>query len=244
MLQHDMKQAAALQAQQQQQQVAGRTPEEAQVLGVPPASSVPLPPRGQDMQEHHHQQLQGPQDSLQPNGHSLPEQQPPGAPTNTWDQQQQMVQQRPIRQRVKVTPETAVVRAAAVAAAASDAPAMQLTQDVTYAPAVRTPEAQPTAALAEPAPPQTTAGTADQSLSFRHRLVQPFSWSRAEASALQGLPLPPVLHSLLLLHRHLETCYSFLLQQHIQPRWGRLLGLMGSLFPQVRAGGQCFLQRC
>eukprot|EP00775_Hariotina_reticulata_P012983 gene12983-13112_t len=66
--------------------------------------------------------------------------------------------------------------------------------------------------------------------------AQPFNWSRSETSALQGLPLPPVLHSLLLLHRHLETCYSFLLQQHIQPRWGRLLDLMGSLFPQGRRG--------
>jgi hypothetical protein len=75
------------------------------------------------------------------------------------------------------------------------------------------------------------------SASFKHRLAQPLSWSRSEVTVMQGLPLPAGLQGLLLLHHHLETCYSFLLQQHIQPRWGRLLDLMGSLFPQVISGG-------
>lgn len=62
---------------------------------------------------------------------------------------------------------------------------------------------------------------------------QPPALTRTEHDKLLALPLPGMLRHLLLLHCHLESCYSFLLQQHIVPRWGRLVVMMDQLFPHV-----------
>jgi hypothetical protein len=67
----------------------------------------------------------------------------------------------------------------------------------------------------------------------------PTDLTKAEHDRLLALPLPAAVRQLLLLAGHLESCYSFLLQQHIQPRWGRLADMMQQLFPQV--GGRLML---
>jgi hypothetical protein len=93
-----------------------------------------------------------------------------------------------------------------------------------------------------------------QQLPFELLLDQPPTvLTKAEHDRLLALPLPAALQQLLLLAGHLESCYSFLLQQHIQPRWGRLADMMQQLFPQVRfgqcaftfwVGAGCLLNRC
>jgi hypothetical protein len=73
-----------------------------------------------------------------------------------------------------------------------------------------------------------------QQLPFELLLDQPPTvLTKAEHDRLLSLPLPAALRQQLLLAGHVESCYSFLLQQHIQPRWGRLADMMQQLFPQV-----------
>jgi hypothetical protein len=68
---------------------------------------------------------------------------------------------------------------------------------------------------------------------FECRLHHPSAWTPSEQQSAQVLPLPPALQALLGMMLHLNTCYGFLLAQHIQPSWPRLVSLMSRLFPQV-----------
>jgi hypothetical protein len=72
---------------------------------------------------------------------------------------------------------------------------------------------------------------------FECRLHHPSAWTPSEQQSAQVLPLPPALQALLGMMLHLNTCYGFLLAQHIQPSWPRLVSLMSRLFPQVGEWG-------